>query len=117
MNKELFRKLPKVDKLLAHSELEELSKNLNYHEFSQSIKAGIEFFRNGIQDGTILDFSEHDVLSKIREFGKKNGLTSLRRVINGTGTIIHTNLGRSLFTEKMMEHVTDVTTNYNNLEY
>lgn len=117
MNKELFRKLPKVDKLLAHPELEELSKTLNYHDFSQSIKSGIEFFRTGIQDGTISDFSEVEVLTKIKEFGKKNGLSSLRRVLNGTGTIIHTNLGRSLFTEKMMEHVSEITTNYNNLEY
>ncbi|MGL5098503.1 MAG: L-seryl-tRNA(Sec) selenium transferase [Fusobacteriaceae bacterium] len=117
MNKELFRKLPKVDKLLAHPELEELSKSLNYHDFSQSIKSGIEFFRTGIQNGTMVDFSEEEVLIKIKELGKKNGLSSLRKVINGTGTIIHTNLGRSLFTEKMMEHISDITTNYNNLEY
>lgn len=117
MNKELFRKLPKVDKLLAHPELEELSKNLNYHDFSQSIKSGIEFFRTGIQEGTIADFSEDEVLVKIKELGKKNGLSSLRRVLNGTGTIIHTNLGRSLFTEKMMDHISAITTNYNNLEY
>lgn len=117
MNKELFRKLPKVDKLLAHPELEELSKSLNYHEFSQSIKSGVEFFREGIQNGSITDFSEMEILCKIKELGKKNGLNSLRRVINGTGTIIHTNLGRSLYTEKMMEHVTDITVNYNNLEY
>ncbi|MGL5542883.1 MAG: L-seryl-tRNA(Sec) selenium transferase [Fusobacteriaceae bacterium] len=117
MNKELFRKLPKVDKLLAHPELEELSRSLNYHDFSQSIKSGVEFFRTGIQNGTITDFSEDEILIKIKELGKKNGLGSLRRVFNGTGTIIHTNLGRSLFTEKMMKHVSDINTNYNNLEY
>ncbi|MGL4567185.1 MAG: L-seryl-tRNA(Sec) selenium transferase, partial [Fusobacteriaceae bacterium] len=71
MNKELFRKLPKVDKLLAHPELEELSRSLNYHDFSQSIKSGVEFFRTGIQNGTITDFLEDEILIKIKELGKK----------------------------------------------
>lgn len=117
MNKELFRKLPKVDKLLSHKELEDMSKEMSYHDFSQSIKIGIEFFRNAIQREEISDFSESDVILKIRELGERNSLFSLRKVINGTGTIIHTNLGRSLSTVKMMEHISEINTNYNNLEY
>lgn len=117
MNKELFRKLPKVDKLLAHPELETLARDMSYHDFSQSIKSGIEFFRIGIQDGSVTDFSENDVIGKINEIARKNSLYSLRKVVNGTGTIIHTNLGRSLLTEKMMEHISEINTNYNNLEY
>ncbi|RNF39857.1 L-seryl-tRNA(Sec) selenium transferase [Planococcus salinus] len=41
----------------------------------------------------------------------------LVRVINGTGTVLHTNLGRSRLSDKAVEHVTRVARNYSNLEY
>lgn len=41
----------------------------------------------------------------------------LKRVINATGTILHTNLGRARLGEKQIEHVTNVAKNYSNLEY
>ncbi|MGL5049874.1 MAG: L-seryl-tRNA(Sec) selenium transferase [Fusobacteriaceae bacterium] len=115
--KELFRKLPKVDKLLNDEKLENLSKELNYYTFSTSIKEGIEFFRKKISAGEIKDFKEEDVIEKIKEISKVMMRNSLRKVINGTGTIIHTNLGRSLFNQKMVENIEEIATNYNNLEY
>lgn len=42
---------------------------------------------------------------------------NLRRVINGTGTIIHTNLGRSILNEKITEDLGEILLNYSNLEY
>lgn len=115
--KELFRKLPKVDKLLNSPQLESLSKELNYHSFSESIKEGIKFFRKAISEGKINEFQEEEIIEKIKEISKIKGRNSLRKVINATGTIIHTNLGRSLFTEKMVENIAEIATNYNNLEY
>ncbi len=41
----------------------------------------------------------------------------LRQVINGTGTILHTNLGRAKLSEKAIEHVVQVAQNYSNLEF
>lgn len=117
MNQELFKKLPKVDKLLAHKELETLSKEMTYYTFVETIKSGIEFFRNKIQNKEILDFLEKDVLEKIKELGQTSKLYSLRKLINGTGTIIHTNLGRSLMSPKMVENMSEISLNYNNLEY
>lgn len=42
---------------------------------------------------------------------------SLKRVINATGTILHTNLGRARLSKQAIEHVVDVAANYSNLEY
>jgi L-seryl-tRNA(Ser) seleniumtransferase len=42
---------------------------------------------------------------------------SLRRVINATGVVVHTNLGRSVLSEKAVERIVEVSRNYSNLEY
>ncbi|MEQ6389676.1 L-seryl-tRNA(Sec) selenium transferase [Bacillaceae bacterium S4-13-58] len=42
---------------------------------------------------------------------------SLRRVINGTGTILHTNLGRAPLSKEAIEQVVEVSSHYSNLEY
>jgi L-seryl-tRNA(Ser) seleniumtransferase len=42
---------------------------------------------------------------------------TLERVINATGTILHTNLGRSRLSDKAIEHVVETAKNYSNLEY
>lgn len=117
MSKELYRKLPKVDKLLNSQDLIVLSKEMDYHSYLDTIKLGIEFFREAISKSEISDFQEKDVINKIIEIGSQKKIFSLRKVINGTGTILHTNLGRALYTEKMVDQMLKISTNYNNLEY
>lgn len=117
MKRELLRQLPKVDYLLKHKELENYGKNTDYYTFSQSIKEGIDFFRTQILNDKILSYDENQVIEKIQEILNKKSRFSLRKIINGTGTIVHTNFGRSVFSKKMGEHLSDIVTSYNNLEY
>ena len=42
---------------------------------------------------------------------------TLEKVINATGTILHTNLGRARLSENAINHVIDTARNYSNLEY
>src|SRR5579862_9511776 len=42
---------------------------------------------------------------------------SLRRVINASGVVLHTNLGRAPLPASAIEHVRDVATHYSNLEF
>src|SRR4051812_39810024 len=42
---------------------------------------------------------------------------TLKNVINATGTILHTNLGRARLSEQAVQHVTDIARQYSNLEY
>ena len=117
MKRELLRKLPRVDSLLKHKELEEYGKNIDYYTFSDSIKKGITFFREEILNDNISSFEEKDVIEKIKSIIKKEACYSLRKVINGTGTIIHTNLGRGIFSKETGKHLFDIVTSYCNLEY
>ncbi len=71
-------------------------------------------------------FSESESLKKIIEFKiineiisllKEKNLATLQRVINGTGTIIHTNLGRSVFSKEVASQISTLLSSYTNLEY
>lgn len=117
MDKNLFQKLPKVDILMKNEKLEEISKKLSYHNYYQAVKDGIEFFRNKIKNKEIDNFSEDEVILKIKEISGVKSKLNLRKVINGTGTIIHTNLGRSILNEKITEDLGEILLNYSNLEY
>lgn len=117
MKNELLRKLPKVDYLLKHNKLEEYGKNIDYYTFSNSIKKGISFFREEILNNSIFDFTEDEIIEKIKNIIKKENIYSLKKVINGTGVIIHTNLGRSIFPKSTGKHILDIATSYTNLEY
>ena len=117
MDKNLFQKLPKVDILMKNEKLEEISKKLSYHNYYQAVKDGLEFFRNKIKNREIDNFSEDEVILKIKEISGVKSKLNLRRVINGTGTIIHTNLGRSILNEKITEDLGEILLNYSNLEY
>jgi L-seryl-tRNA(Ser) seleniumtransferase len=53
----------------------------------------------------------------VEKQAKNYGAFFLRKVINATGTILHTNLGRARISERAIEHVVQIARNYSNLEY
>lgn len=117
MKKELFRKLPNVNEIIKIPEMVELSKIIDYFSFTEGIREGIGYYRQGISDGSITDFQTADIIRDLRNILEKKARMNLRNVINATGTVVHTNLGRSLLSEKAAENVAEVITSYNNLEY
>lgn len=117
MNNELFRKLPKVDIIMRDNRLEVLVKNMDYNSFYQAVTEGIEYFREGIKAGRVTELEEDEVIDKIKEIARKMEQRALRRVINGTGVILHTNLGRALFNERTAEKLKGIVTGYCNLEF
>ncbi|MCJ8341717.1 MAG: L-seryl-tRNA(Sec) selenium transferase [Cetobacterium sp.] len=117
MNQELFRKLPKVDKLLKLPLFTNLIEKKGYNSVYEGITLSIDSFRNSIMNNSIESLSENDVIEKAMNIIQKKSKNNLKKVINGTGTIIHTNLGRSVFSKKMIENLSHVLSGYNNLEY
>lgn len=112
----LFRKLPKIDILMKNERFIKLKEKVNYNTFYSLVKEEIDNFRTKIKTGEITDFEVDDIITEILNKSKKDEY-HLKKVVNGTGVIIHTNLGRSVLNRKIFERVTDVVTNYNNLEY
>lgn len=109
----LLKSIPKVDKFITHKAFEGLSIPL----VTKISKEVITNLREDILNGKIQNINEDNlVLSVINKY-ELITTASLQPIINATGIIIHTNLGRSLIDKKSLEKAILIATNYNNLEY
>ena len=119
--KNLFTLMPKVDEVLDKKQIVELLKVMPRKLVLDSIREEIEDLRNNIKEKNI---TEEELLKNIEGIDKRiiekaeeKNQYKLKRVINATGVVIHTNLGRSLINEKIMDNVKEIAINYSNLEY
>ncbi len=121
MNSKLLRKLPKVDELLMDERVAEASCNLLREQVVDVIRTVIETVRREIiNSDEELDencVSYDLVADKVIEAVRHSHVKSLRRVINGTGVVLHTNLGRAKLSKSAMEAVAEVADKYSTLEY
>src|SRR5699024_7060131 len=65
-------------------------------------------------DATLYAYIFDNLTERVSDFTKKN---KLQRVINATGVVIHTNLGRSRLSEEAIKQVTETAHGYSTLEY
>ena len=109
----LLKSIPKVDKFITHKAFEGLSKTL----ITKLSKEVIENLRNEILNEKITSIDENILANQVLEKYTKLTSPSLKTLINATGIIVHTNLGRSLVNKESLVKAIDVATSYNNLEY
>ena len=118
MSKQLLSQIPAINKILLLDEIKTL-----IQEYTEvGVKSAIKSYIDGIKQ-EILNEELHQVPSLenivevVTQIVKREDENSLRRVINATGTILHTNLGRSLLSQKIKENIESVAFNYSNLEF
>lgn len=120
---QLLRKIPKVDELLAASEIKELLGVHPTEVVREGIRNGLERLRQAILSAdktkniTEETFSLSNLLPLFEEEIAKQVNPNLRRAINATGVVIHTNLGRSPLSERALRQIEEVSRGYSNLEY
>ena len=118
MSKQLLSQIPAINKILLLDEI----KTLIQEHTEVGVKSAIKSYIDGIKQ-EILNEELHEVPSlekiveEVKQIVKSEDKNSLRRVINATGTILHTNLGRSLLSQKIKENIESVAFNYSNLEF
>lgn len=83
----------------------------------RSIREVIEEKRREILSGNDPDLSIDVLAMEIEERIRRHSSFRLQPVINATGVIVHTNLGRSILSERAIENIVDVARSYSNLEY
>ncbi|CAM2845268.1 L-seryl-tRNA(Sec) selenium transferase [Hathewaya histolytica] len=117
MNRELLRSLPKTDELLENEKIKQALKSSMRNVVVQSLRDSIDFYRKEILEEKIEIFTTEEIIDKTLDILESKNSNKLKKVINATGTVIHTNLGRSILCKKAIESVISVAENYNNLEY
>lgn len=118
--KNLFTLIPKIDELLEKNEIKNLMELMPRKIVVEAVRQEIDILRQKIK-ANISEKEIIDIITNIDESIRLRASTmnsyKLKRVINATGVVIHTNLGRSLINEKIMENIKEVSTNYSNVEF
>lgn len=109
----LLKSIPKVDKFIMNEAFEGLSRTL----ITKIAKKILEELRNDILNNKIEKIDENTLINEVLNSYKDLTSPSLKSLINATGIIVHTNLGRSLLDEKLLTKAIKIATTYNNLEY
>ena len=121
MNKNvLYRSIPKVDVLLEREPIQEMIAEYGRESVMEAVHTELDRLRNCIATcedeeaaRTEIERLEENIEMTVADMYTPN----MRPVMNGTGTILHTNLGRAPISRKHMEHICALATGYSNLEY
>ena len=117
MNTE-FRNLPSVDQVLAHEHLQQLAES---HSFPHSllvslVRESLDGARRAIVGGKPSPTLD-EVVEAVTDRLQILETPQLRPVINATGILLHTNLGRAPLSREATEAISAVATDYSNLEF
>src|SRR5215212_6092533 len=112
--RELLRGLPAVDAVLRAPAAKVLISRYGTKAATAAIKEAVGRTRQEILAGGEPEASEEAVVASASKLLSGRGL---RRVVNATGVVLHTNLGRSVLSERAVEAAVAAATSYSNLEY
>jgi len=114
---EKLRQIPKVDQILSEEAVRPYLERFPKRLVLKSIRNSLDQVRSELKEGRLQELSPQVLLRRIVENLKRDTRPNLRRVINGTGVILHTNLGRAPLCERALERLLEVGRFYSNLEY
>jgi L-seryl-tRNA(Ser) seleniumtransferase len=121
----LFQKLPSTDELLRHPDMQVLIEREGHSAVAESIRAVLALLRQqigqedagGQLDEKSLDLALGGVSAAIERHLRHSLSYSLQSVVNATGVILHTNLGRAPLAAVAFDHIRATASAYSNLEF
>jgi L-seryl-tRNA(Ser) seleniumtransferase len=118
---DLYRKLPSVDELLHHPDLATIVSSEGQASVTDAARAVLTRLRAEIAaarlDAAAVDLALSGISGAIERQVGRSLAYSLRPVINATGVILHTNLGRAPLGASALEHIRNAASGYSNLEF
>ena len=118
MNQKLLRQIPKVDELMKQPMLQELCAAVPPQTVTQAVRQVLENLRKDILSGDIEELPAVEALcAGIVSDANRQAEPSLKKVINATGIILHTNLGRACISDRAAAAACEVAKSYSTLEY
>ena len=118
---DLFRLLPSVDELLRSDAVQKLAHQFGHAATAEASRNLLDGLRGRIADGSLdesqlkaaMDSAPQELERRLQE----SLSYLLRPVINATGVILHTNLGRAPLSQDALRHVAEISQGYSNLEF
>ncbi|RDU35837.1 L-seryl-tRNA(Sec) selenium transferase [Neobacillus piezotolerans] len=123
--KHLLRSIPPIHELQQDSRFQALLEEtgLDSSQLVQNLRGAIDEIREAILAGSwegpppgCGEFTD-ELFARLTIRIEKGYSYTLKKVINATGTILHTNLGRARLSENAIRHAAEIAGNYSNLEY
>ncbi len=118
--KKWYRSIPKVDILLEQENVKKLVERYGRESVMEAIRGELDDLREYIsscQDEKSIEQRIHLLGNYIEQNAEQMYIPNMKKVFNGTGTILHTNLGRAPISKKHMDKIYEIATGYSNLEY
>ena len=116
-----LRMLPGVDHILELTRTQLFFENIPKTVIINSIRETLESRRNSILTADLSlceeGLSDDRIIELIKAAVKKVMALNLRHLVNATGVVVHTNLGRSLLPGEVIENIAVIAGGYSNLEY
>ncbi len=118
---DLYRKLPSVDELLQRPALSAIAAREGQAAVTDASRAVLARLRGEIAaarlDAAAVELALVGISAAVERQVRQSLSYSLRPVINATGVILHTNLGRAPLSVSVLEHIRDAASGYSNLEF
>ncbi|MCF7935026.1 MAG: L-seryl-tRNA(Sec) selenium transferase [Synergistales bacterium] len=115
--REKLRRIPSMDRLLEAPWIAEVEPCLGKRTVKGVFADIVGELRRDIRKGEDRTVDAGAIVEEARRRCRRRLQRSLRRVVNATGVVVHTNLGRSCLCGEAVEAVTQVASSYNTLEY
>ncbi len=122
MKKNLFAQLPKVDELLEKTTVKAHLNDLSRSVLVDSVRQSIDVVRKEIakltqEEARTFEIDEDVIVQNALNMAREKEAYHLKRVVNATGVVLHTNLGRSLITRSIGTHLDEIAGYYSTLEF
>ncbi len=112
-----LRSIPSMDIILGYEWVQSWLDTLGRMRVKRIINAELSCIRQLILNDESMEFSPDDFRTSCITALASASRPNLRRVINATGVVIHTNLGRSLISPEAVKAMAHIASSYSNLEY
>jgi L-seryl-tRNA(Ser) seleniumtransferase len=115
--KELLRRIPSMEILLSEAWIAPFEKQIGRQAVKNVFSDIIGELRKALLEGSQCSIDLERIRRTARERIEKAASKSLVRVVNATGVVIHTNLGRSCLCESAVNAVLECASSYSTLEF
>ena len=115
----LLRKIKKIDKLAALPEIKFLYDTFSSTYILEVIKKSVAMVKEAIKSGELTEekLIDNTIVHNILLIIANEQRPNFKKVLNCTGTVLHTNLGRAKLSQKAIDNLLEVAGQYSNLEY